>query len=906
MVAIVLKAFSGLKPIIRPRLLGDTESQVARNVRLISGSLEPMRASTNLKSTTLSSPKTIYRYGSSATESNYWLEFANDTDVMRSPIPNDQYDRLYWADGISAPRYAPNSLVLTGAPYPGASYQLGIPAPSTKPTYSAYSTVAVYTPVTRDYVLTLFTGDKESAPTAAFSVQAVDGQKVAFTNLTTSNLGDTTITKKRLYRKVSGTFRRVAEIDLATTTYDDLATDASLASAATLPSGLTTAISAPTKAPAVSAPVATATPAGISRQYVYTIKSISISETVGAGESQYTQTNNYAESAASPPATVTADNTQTITLSGMVNKNGGTHFRVYRKDVGSPQYQLVAEIPVSQTSVTDPIASTVLGAVLAFDGPAGTGPTAAPGALAGQSLAITTVKRIYMLTFADAAGNQSAKGPSSAVIEVVNGATQVSISHSETINAGITKKRLYRQTVTVANGLIVANDANWKFVSESSANATSAIDAAPDSALTTGLSTTLQNLPPTPSGSPAINATIPAQEVPESRTYVYTYVSAYGEEGPPSDASAVIQVDGTKALTVELSGPPSGAFNITLKRLYRSSTVGTRAQFQFVAEVPVATSSYADTVDQAALGEVLMTDKWVAPPAGLKGLRMMANGAAVGFVGRTLHLSEPNLPHAWPHSYTIDDDIVGIAVFGQSVAVLTRSFPYLVQGADPSAMTPTRLEMPQACVSKRSILETGDGVIYASPDGLVSIGSSTSIVTRGILSREQWQAYAPSSMDLYAYNGRIHCFYATGADRGELIFDLSGQGAVLTTSNLSTTTAVTAGYFDPRTDVLYLAQGNAIWRFDQGAPLTATWRSKLFRLPHPQNLGVGQVRAANYPVTLRVYVDGLLKHTQTVTQSDHFSLPAGFRGLDWEFEVDTTSEVSEVILATTASELKAA
>lgn len=902
MVAIVLKAFNGLKPIVRPRLLGDTESQVAQNVRLISGSLEPMRASTSLKSTTLSAPKTIYRYGSSATETDYWLEFANDTDVMRSPIPNDQYDRLYWADGVSAPRYAPNSLILTGAPFPGASYLLGIPAPSTKPAYGAYSEVTVYTTVTREYVMTFFTGTKESAPTAVYSVQAVDGQKVAFTKLTTDNLGDATITKKRIYRKVSGTFRRVTEIDLATTTFDDTATDASLAAAATLPAGLTTATTSPAKAPSVSADEAVVTAAGSSRQYVYTVKAIS--RMVNNGDGNVTE--RYAESAASPAATVTADDTQTITLSGMVNSNSGTHFRVYRKDAGSPQYQLVAEIPVSQSSVTDPIATTVLGSMLDSDGPSATAPGAAPGALGGQSLATTAVKRIYMLTYADAAGNQSAKGPSSAVIDVVDGATKVTLSHNETVPAGITKKRLYRQTVTVSNGLIVANDANWKFVSESSASATSAVDTALESALTTGLAATLQNLPPTPSGSPSSNATIPAKEVPESRTYVYTYVSAYGEEGPPSDASAVIDVDGTKAVNVQLDGPPAGNYNITLKRLYRSSTVGSKAQFQYVTELPVATSTYADTVDQAALGEVLMTDNWIAPPAGLKGLRMMANGAAVGFVGRTVHLSEPNLPHAWPHSYTIDDDIVGIAVFGQSVAALTRSFPYLLQGADPAAMTPTKLEMPQACVAKRSILETGDGVIYASPDGLVSIGNGASVVTRSALSRDQWQAYAPSSMDLYAYNGRVHCFYNTGSVRGELIFDLSGQGAVFTTSTLSAATAVSAGYFDPRSDTLYLAQGNAIWRFDQGAPLTATWRSKLYRLPHPQNLGVGQVRAASYPVTLRVYADGVLKHTQTVVQSDHFSLPSGFRGLDWEFEIDTTTEVSEVILATTASELKAA
>lgn len=530
--------FNGLKPVVKPRLLGDGDAQVAQNVRLVSGSMESLRGTTTLKATTLVAPRTIFRYGTSATEGNYWLEFADDTDVMRSPIPGDQWDRLYWTNGINAPRYAPNSLILSGSSYPGAHYLLGLPAPS---------------------------------------------------------------------------------------------------------------------APAIT----------------------------------------------------------------------------------------------------------------------------------GYTAAASNVK-------------------------------------------------------------------------------------------------------------------------PESRTYVVTYVSAYGEEGPPSGASAVVALDATAAVTVSLPGAPTGNYNISLKRIYRSSTVGNTAQFQYVAEVPVAQSSYIDTVAQANLGELLPSEGWEAPPAGLKGLRVMANGAAVGFAGRTVHFSEPNLPHAWPHKYTIDFDIVGIATFGQTVAVLTTAYPFLIQGVDPAAMTPTRLEVPQACVSKRSIIETGDGVIYASPDGLVSLGAGVDVITKGLFSRDQWQAYVPSSMDSYLYNGRIHLVYSTGTSRGLLILDLSGQGAVLTTCNLNSSTQFSGGYYDPSTDTLYLAQGSNVVRFDRGSPVTATWRSKVFRLPWPQSMAVGQVRAASYPVVLRVYADGALKVTKTISDNNHFALPGGFRALDWEFEIDASSEVSEVNLATSAAELKAA
>lgn len=907
MTLLSVKAFDGLKPVIKPRLLPDGNAQVAQNVRLISGSIEPLRGSTTLKAATVVNPKTIYRFGSSGAENQNWLEFANDTDLMRSPVPNDQFDRLYWADGLVAPRYAANGNT-------AASYQLGLPAPSAAPSLTTYGTIPEYTTVTREYVLTFYAPGttRESLPGKVFSVQAVDGQKVAFTNLTTDNLGEASITKKRLYRKVSGTYRRVAEVDLAVTAYDDTATDASLAGAAALASGIASAPTAPTKAPTASASSAAATPAAITRDYVYTVRNFSFTE--GAGDSAVTTY--YEESAASPVRSIVADTTQTVTIGALNDTLNGTHFRLYRRDSGSNSYQLVAEVPTSQTSISDPVGRTVLGISIASTAPSNIGPASTPTASINGSTASAPVSRVYMVTYLDAAGNESGKSPVSNVVSVNDGVTAVAISHSETLPAGVTKKRLYRQTVTVSSGALSTNDANWKLVTEVTAGTTSTSDSAAEASLTGSLAVALRGLPPSPASTPSSNATIPAKKVAESRTYVLTYVSAYGEEGPPSAASAVTALDGDADASLTLAAAPGGNYNITLKRLYRSSTVGSAAQFQLVPvtwagnttpsyDIPIGVTAVTDSAAQAELAEVLPSEGWEAPPAGLKGLRMVANGAAVGFVGRTVHMSEPNLPHAWPHKYPIDYDIVGVAVFGQTVAVLTDGYPFLLQGADPAAMTPTKLEVPQACASKRSIVETGDGVIYASPDGLVSLGAGINVVTEGLISRDQWQYLVPSSMECYLYNRRIHLFYTdAGNVRGCLVFDLTGQGAVLTTNDIAAASAVTAGYYNAKTDLLYLAQGGNIVRFDQGSALTAIWRSKVFRLAHPQNMRVGQVRAATYPVTLKIYADGALKHTQTVTDNDHFVLPSGFRGIDWEFRVETSTEVSEVSLATSIGELQ--
>jgi hypothetical protein len=413
---------------------------------------------------------------------------------------------------------------------------------------------------------------------------------------------------------------------------------------------------------------------------------------------------------------------------------------------------------------------------------------------------------------------------------------------------------------------------------------------------------------PAPAATPAMSGSAPSvASQGETRTYVYTYVSAYGEEGPPSAASTPATIDPGAAVAVSnMSVAPAGAYNITLKRIYRSSTVGSSAQFQFVAEIPVAQTNYSDTTSQAALGEILPSETWEAPPAALSGLKMMANGACVGFVGNTVYFSEPNLPHAWPHKYPIEFQIVGLGVFGQTAVALTNSFPVALAGSDPQAMSPGRLELPQACVSKPSIVDTGDGVLYASPDGLVSIGSSgMSVITQKYATRKQWQALNPSSFKAWVHEGRyIATFTRTDNTRGILILDFSGTGPFWTVSDLNATTAITGGYSDNRTDTLYLAQGANLVRYNQGDALTATWRSKTYRMGVPLNIGWAAINAKAYPVTLTVTADG--EQTDQITVADElpFRLSSGFKARDWTVQLSSATEVTRLRMATSMDELK--
>ena len=886
MTAISVKQFGGIKPIVSARLLGASEAQVAENARLVSGSLLPMRGTTTLQALQSSAPATIYRYGTSATETNYWLEFAQDTDVMRSPIAQDQYDRLYWTDGSNVPRYAPNSLILqagSGA-YPRASYQLGIPEPSAP---SVTSTTAVTNAQTfkitatqiaalgSSTVLKISVTSSSTTAETILTIASVTAENVASSLSTVTGLSavvsgyDVVVTPDETVNKVLASYKTGTEsnYDATLVTYTpylktgDGAYGLVIASTQIAALGTSTTLNV------------SITVGGVNATSSLGVNNVSAD---GVAKALSTVSGLYAFVDGADVIVTVPTGTSTLTIT---DSNGAT---------------------VCQTTFLP--SSTDLGRGLAqLDNTDPSNPV-----IRGVSSGLFQLERLPASVLFDPA-TIAAIAPNTRIALTVNGGQQVSVTVAAgtgTYPPAVTARSLADALATITDVRTEIREFSTYTVSGTTTTGTHLVV----STKKYGSSATLliRKINPVQTNVYSSQATWTSStdaSVTETRVYVCTYVSAYGEEGPPSSASSLVSVTQGGECALSLPGPPIGSYNITTKRIYRSSTVGSSAQFQFVNEVPVAQTTYSDTKTQAELGEVLPSEDWVAPPAGLKGLRLMANGAAVGFVGKTLYFSEPNLPHAWPHQYPIDYEIVGIATYGQYVAVLTTSYPYLFSGVDPAAMSSSRLPLPQACVSKRSIVETGNGVIYASPDGLVEIGTRNDVITSGLLNRDQWQAYAPATIQSYTYNGRIHCFYDNGA-RGALVFDFTGQGATMTTNTTNATSAVTAGFYDATSDKLYLAQGTNIVRFDAGYGLPYAWKSKVFRLDYPHNFGFAQVNAYQYPVTIKVYADGVLRAAKVVQNNNQFRLPSGFRAYEWSFQLEGTGEVIEVAIADSTAELK--
>lgn len=389
----------------------------------------------------------------------------------------------------------------------------------------------------------------------------------------------------------------------------------------------------------------------------------------------------------------------------------------------------------------------------------------------------------------------------------------------------------------------------------------------------------------------------------ETRYYIYTYVTSWSEESIPSPVSASVNVKSGETVRISaMTAPIVGNYDVQFIRIYRTATGKTATDFQFVAEIPVATHIYDDSTLQEDLGEVCPAIEYDAPPDTLSGLVNLPNGIMAGFSGSDVFFSEPFLPFTFPSKYslTLDYPVVGLGVSGSTLVAVTKGNPVVVTGIDPSAMSSEKLFLQQSCVSKRSIVNMGNGVMYASPDGLVMVSESGPyIVTSDSYSVREWAALHPETITACQYNSQYYAFFSGG---GGLIVDPAPQQSVIVQHNLT----VTAAFNDLQLDGLCLAGDGFIRRWDNGTGyLTYTWKSKRFEMPKPANFVWGQVLVSNGgPVTLRIYADNALVHTQVVLNDDPFNLPSGFLAKYWEMELTGTGTVRAASLAQTIEELQ--
>ena len=468
-----------------------------------------------------------------------------------------------------------------------------------------------------------------------------------------------------------------------------------------------------------------------------------------------------------------------------------------------------------------------------------------------------------------------------------------------------------------------------------------------------------------PDGKPVASvAGTPDPDLLSSVIYAYTWVSDLGEESEPSPLSDSVEWSPGLITTVRGFSVPPANRRITMMRIYRSQTSSTGAtELYFIAERPAGVGDFID--DNLTISELIPSTDWNAPPDDLHGLIPLPNGMMAAFVGKKLYFCEPYRPHAWPEKYvlTMDYTIVGLGAFGSSVAIMTTGTPYVASGTTPENMVPEKLELNLPCVNARSIVDLGYAVAYASHLGLVSIGSGgASVVSNGIFTRDQWKQMNPYSFVAGQYAGRWMASYAytdeTGeGKRGIIIIDLSGDQPFV----IRNTDYATSMFYDIETGALYLLKsGGNIYEWDAiSEPFgEQLWRSKKFVINTEICFGAllvegddtmtaaqkktlsdkaKAIMAANMAImdthrsggeiggaaigvlplggslldeasfeptslAVSVYADGVLRWT-TSKLNQVVRLPGGYLARTWEIEVRGNIQISNIIMAISASEI---
>lgn len=373
---------------------------------------------------------------------------------------------------------------------------------------------------------------------------------------------------------------------------------------------------------------------------------------------------------------------------------------------------------------------------------------------------------------------------------------------------------------------------------------------------------------------------------------------------------------------------------------------------------------YLDKKANTQLGEACPSIYWDPPVDGLKGLVSLQNGLFAAYKDSTVYVSDWNAPHAWPyeHTVTIDYPIVGLGSFGNTIVVCTEAAPVLIVVQDPTNPTTKAIQENCPCVSADSIVNTRNGVIFASQNGLVLINStSPTFITEKLLTQDEWLPLHPESLKGAFLNNTYYGFFTNPSDKAAgFIFDLDSYtystvyNSIVSSGLVFTTQPAKVVYNDIEQTQLYvcypLENGTqySLCSFASDSRINKSfrWRSKvnvspqgLFNLSaarvmmtsqssQKENEHIWEGKLTGSSLAARVmdgepingwcktneleladttvfnyYVDGELKYSREVKDSKPFRLPSGFRGETIEVEVKSNAYIHSITLASSMGEL---
>lgn len=425
--------------------------------------------------------------------------------------------------------------------------------------------------------------------------------------------------------------------------------------------------------------------------------------------------------------------------------------------------------------------------------------------------------------------------------------------------------------------------------------------------------------------STLLSPLVPDQTM-ELRSYRYTYVNQFDQEGGGSPPSSAFQVNDGASVTIQLPPPPPAEWCVVSVRIYRSGTpfeTGAEPQnpsnteWYLVDEIPVSNTSYLDTKKLLALGGdqgqigIFTTEENLPPPAGLHSVVALENGMLAGIFDGRLYMSEPFSPHSWPLRLVkmFYEPAVRIAAVAQALYVATTGRPYTIVAAQDKdgkgCMDVYRHRLPMPIQNPRSMAASTAAAYFATKNGLAMVrGNEAKLISQTNISKEQWQALRPNRMHGICHENFYHGYSDSNAVRFRLpeIENIDEQDVTYT--ELSDRPV---GMWESPEGELYLSFENRVEQWNAGAIfIPYLWRSTAAFSSRRAAHTAGQVEREKAGDLVVDFISEKGTFTRQVDGVEVFRLPNWFNSLFIQVELRGTAEVNEITAGTTIPALMAA
>lgn len=412
-----------------------------------------------------------------------------------------------------------------------------------------------------------------------------------------------------------------------------------------------------------------------------------------------------------------------------------------------------------------------------------------------------------------------------------------------------------------------------------------------------------------------------------NRTYVYTYVNACCDEGPPSYPSENIDVDDGGRVMVSGFNIPPTEYGVTSIRLYRLASAfdmtntnieqvlidekSSLSEYFFVGEFPIGENVFIDELMDYELGFLLETQSYTEPPASLQGVITVDGTQLAGFyAGNKIRFSMANFPHVWQEAdeLTVPDTIHALIEMNSDVIVLTCGAIYMVEPIKDCKTVGCRrvhktLENYPliSCCGGHGYTKTPKGVVFVSMEGLIlTDGRSAQNITSPYFAPDDWKALLPDRMSVVYHRDSIYFF----SEKVSYCLQFPVSLSQWENSHLIQLSDRPQYAFSANEDLFLVEDGN-VYRWGMGDKWRPyVWKGKKEISPTQVNFAGAKVsRYHNGNVKFKLFGDDWLIKEYDPVKTEKFRLPSGRRDIEFQLELSGTAEVYQVEISTSYREL---